>query len=142
VLVAVSLMVSLVSVSSGSLGFVGDGMKVWRRNTNFWNVRNWEGLVDENCSENIFSFPQWMDPSVVAFPSNFIGKQIILPVNGHFVFHSGLTTLSDSGTCHHGRGNNTPTTNPNHFPSKPLLSLHKTLHTSNSHKSLSLSFSA
>jgi len=44
-----------------------------------------------------------MESSVVSLGGQFHGKQIILPVNGHFVFQAGVTTLSDQGTCH-GRG--------------------------------------
>lgn len=84
------------------------GVRSWRKNTNFENADNWEGLVDANCSSNIFSFPGWMDTTVVSWPTFFIGKQIILPLTGHFVFQPGVTTLSDKGksdgSCQRARG--------------------------------------
>lgn len=83
------------------------GFREWRKNTNFGNANNWEGLLDVNCSSNIFSFPEYMDTTVVSWPSSFIGKQIIL-TNGYFVFQTGVTTLSDEGkndgSCQRGRG--------------------------------------
>jgi len=79
-----------------------DILKMWKRNTNFHNPDNWIGFQDD-CGQNIFSFPPYMESSVVSLGGQFHGKQIILPVNGHFVFQAGVTTLSDQGTCH-GRG--------------------------------------
>ncbi|CAL8111099.1 unnamed protein product [Orchesella dallaii] len=79
----------------------GPGLKEWRRNTNFGNVENWQGLGGyENCSGNIYSFSWYQDESVVLLPKVFVGKQILFPVTGHFVFQEGVTTfLSGSSSA-------------------------------------------
>lgn len=76
----------------------GPAFKEWRLNTNFDNVHNWHGLRGhENCSRNIYSFPTWYDEQfVVTLPEMFRGKQIILPVNAHFVFKEGSHTFLNS----------------------------------------------
>lgn len=99
-------------ISSGiSIHRPGPALKEWRLNTNFDNVANWQGLAGhENCSKNIYEFPAWYSQEfVVTLPTRFIGKQIILPVNGHFVFQEGTTTFlppasqQQEDTCR-GRG--------------------------------------
>lgn len=83
-------------ISEGSIHSPGPVVKEWRLNTNFDNTVNWQGLAGhENCSKNIYEFPAWYETQfVVTLPNKFIGKQIILPVNGHFVFREGSTTFS------------------------------------------------
>lgn len=101
-----------ISSSAGiSIHRPGPALKEWRLNTNFDNVANWQGLAGhENCTKNIYEFPAWYSQEfVVTLPSRFIGKQIILPVNGHFVFQEGTTTFlpvapqQQEDTCR-GRG--------------------------------------
>ncbi|CAG7815875.1 unnamed protein product [Allacma fusca] len=89
------LLLLLIDSSSGAQGRV----KEWKRNMNFDNAENWEGLVDKSCGANIFSFDAWMESSVISLPTHISAKQIILPLNGYFVFQPGLTTLSTSTTC-------------------------------------------